>query len=140
MRFGLPLPAPGLRGSRPRMSGRSASSVADGHLAAFEDHGHVAPPAGPSRHLGHRGTVVLHVLVHHPRTRLLVVPTSIGGVGSAVLSEDRHVARHASPPLERAPPPTTRSNPVGFPLRPWLSAVGCAAPSAGAWTEARRTR
>src|SRR5512145_287062 len=119
---------PFLRGSRPRPSHRSGTPVADRDLPAVDDHGDVAPSLAEADHLVHRGAVLLYVPVRYGLAVLLVVPTSVGRVRSAVLPEDRH--GHGVSVLL-----TTLRR-----FRPSPSSVGCAFPWEDASPRARTPR
>ncbi len=121
------------RDPRPRLSHGSGAPVADRHLVALDDGGDVAPPLADGQHLGHRGLVLLDVLVHHLGAFFLVILTSVDCVRSGVLSVNRHNAWHGYLLCEgrfiRRPPR----------LRPLPATVGCEVRLKDAWKEGRRS-
>jgi hypothetical protein len=77
------------RGLRNRLQlDPSTATVADGHLAVFDDDGHVAAAVAEGQHALEIGGVLLDVDVVDGETALRVRRTGVAGVGSGVLAED----------------------------------------------------
>jgi hypothetical protein len=120
------------RGPRPRLSHRSRPAVADRHLAGFENEGDIATPFAQGHHFGHRGLVLLYVLVHNLCAFLLVILTSVVCVRSGILSENGHDPWHRNLLVGIM---------VAWPqcgFRPSHATVGCAGRSRDAWKGGRR--